>query len=196
MTCLQNAQHSSQWLGSAPEELIADGKSAKVVLTHRQRSQAADRYFKLSGHRRGRQLACARLARVGYDAHPLMGTRDQALDLGQRHFAAKLDGQRLTVTAHRADAHANRLDRNRMVFAAENLVGLGTAFPFLLADTVAHVFSDPGNQAPGERHAKVLGRKALVAQYARDLAADIEYRRARIAEQVLCREMNFAHLLQ
>src|SRR6266699_588866 len=194
MTCLQNAKHSSQWLGRAPQQLITDGKGAKVVLTHRQRSQSADRYFELAGHRRGRQLACARLARVGYDAHPLMGIRDQVLDLGQRHFAAKLDGQRLTVTAHRADAHANRLDWDRMALAAENLIGLGTAFPLLLADTIAHVFSDPGNQAPGERHAKVLGREALVAQYAGDLAVDIEYRRTRVAQQVLCREVNLAHL--
>src|SRR5216683_1405291 len=196
MTGFENLQHSSQWLGGAPQKLIADSKSAKVVLTHRQCSQSADRYFKLSRYRRGRQLAYARLARIRYDAHPLMGIRDQALDLGQWNFLAKLDGQRLAVAAHCADSHADGLDGNRMGLPAEDLVGLGAALPFLLADTIAHVFSDPGNQAAGEGHAKMLGRKALVAQDAGDFTVDIEYRRTRIAEQVLCREVNLTHLLQ
>jgi hypothetical protein len=53
-----------------------------------------------------------------------------------------------------------------------------------------------GRRLPGERHAEVLGGKALVAQDARDLAVDLEDRGGRILQQRLRGEVHLAHLLE
>ena len=96
------------------------------------------------------------------------------------------------MTAHRADAHADRVDRDRRIRAAEDLVRFGTAFPFFLAHPVAQVLGNPRDQAARQRNADVRCREAVVAQDARHLAVDVEDRRLRIVEQALRREMRLA----
>ena len=100
------------------------------------------------------------------------------------------------MTAHRANAHADRVDRDRRIRAAEDLVRFRAAFPFFLAHPVAQVLGDPRDQAARQRNADVRCREAVVAQDARHLAVDVEDRRLRIVEQALRREMRLAHLLQ
>ena len=93
-----------------------------------------------------------------------VGARQNALDLGQRHVALELDGQRLAVAAHRADAHAQAVHRDRVALAPEDLVGLGLRLPLLAALAVAEVLVDPRKQAAGQRHAEVLVRQCVAAQ--------------------------------
>ena len=112
-----------------------------------------------------RQLA--RATRRGRSARPCtqwLRRGQHALDLVERHVARQLDGERLAVAAHRADAHADAVDRDRAIVAAEDLVGLGLRLPLLAALAVAEVLVDPGQQAAGERHAEVLRRQRVAAQ--------------------------------
>ena len=76
-------------------------------------AQPSDRNVHAAGHRGRRQLAHRALALVRHDAHPLVGRGDDAGDLVERHVLPQLDRQRLAVAAHRADAHAQAVDRRR-----------------------------------------------------------------------------------
>jgi hypothetical protein len=86
------------------------------------------------------------------------------------------------VAAHGADSHAEAIHRDRACFSPEDLVGLDVALPLLAALAVAEVAVDPGQEAPRERHAEVLGGEFVVAQDPRDLAVDVEDRGGRILE--------------
>src|SRR6266511_769751 len=179
----QDAYHAPKRLGRAPQQLVADGERAQIFAAHRELAQAADGHFECAGHGRRRQLADALLAQIRYHPHPVTGGCEDALDLRERNVAPQLDRQRLRVAAHRADAHADGIDRDDVgAAAAEDLVGLGTALPLLAAHAIAEILVDPRYQAAGERHAEVLGREILVTQYAGDLAIDVEDRRVRVVE--------------
>ena len=52
----QNPQHSPQWLGCTPEQLIADGKSGEIFTAHIHLSQPSDRHHQLTSNSTGCQF--------------------------------------------------------------------------------------------------------------------------------------------
>src|SRR5450631_131848 len=153
----QDAQHAPQWLRGAPQQLVAYSKRAEKLPPHFKLAQAPDRDVESPCDRSGRQLPHAGLAGIRDDAHPLVGTADDLFDLGQRQVAPELDRKRLAVATHGADPDTDGFDRNRGGFAAEDLVRLGAPLPFFLAQAVAHVVGDPGDQTTRERNPEMLG---------------------------------------
>jgi hypothetical protein len=108
----QNPDHAPQGFGGAPQQLVAYGERAEVLVAHRELAQPADRHFQRSGHGGRRQPPDAVGAGVGDDTHPLVAGSEHRLDLGERDVARELDGQRLAVAAHGANAHAQAIHRN------------------------------------------------------------------------------------
>src|SRR6266508_1614220 len=196
-TLQQDAKHAAQRFGRAPQQLIADGERTEVFGADRQLPQPPHRHFHRAGDRRGCQPLDALFASVANHADPRVAGSEHALDFGERDIAPQLDRQRLAVAAHRSDADTDRLHDDRVVWrAAENLVGLRTALPLLEAHAVAEILVDPGNETAGERHARMLGRKPLVAQDPGYLAIDVENSGGGVVEQILRREVGLAHLLE
>ena len=112
---------------------------------------------------------------VGDQLDPVVVTGDQRLDLVHRHVLGELDGQRLAVAAHGADAHAEAVDRD-LLGGAEDLVGFDQPFPLLAALAVFDLAVDPGEQAAGERVAELGGRDAVAVELGGDLLVDLEDR--------------------
>ena len=115
-----------------------------------------DRDVERAGHGGGREARERRLALVRHDAHPVVRCRDRALDVRDLHRALQLDRHRLAVAAHRADAHADAVDRHGRRGEAEDLVSLRARLELLAAVAVAEVAVDPRQQAAGERKAEPL----------------------------------------
>ena len=69
-----------------------------------------------------------RLAFVGHDLHPRLAAANRPSISSSGTLLRQLDRQRLAVAAHRADAHAEAVDRNRIRSASEDLVAFGLPF--------------------------------------------------------------------
>src|SRR4030095_11897208 len=87
-----------------------------------------------------------------------------------------------------ADSHAEAIDRSRgraeARALAEDLVGLGAAFPFFLAHAVTEILVDPGDQAAAERGAEIRGLRGAQRLLSRQhLAVDLQDSRLGIGEQ-------------
>ena len=123
-----------------------------------------DRHRQRARDDRRRQITHRRFALVRHDLHPVIRRCQNAMHFIERHVLRQLDGQRLRVAAHRADTHAQAVDRHRSRLAhrrlAEDLVGFSAALPLFLRHPVAEILVDPRNQRAGERHAEVVGRHA------------------------------------
>src|SRR5690606_31510472 len=128
-------------------------------------------------------------------------------DLVERDVALELDGQRLTVAAHGADAHAGSVDRRgwraKALPATENLDGFSFGLPFFARHTVAQVLVDPGDEVAAQGHAKVFLRQRRVLLRLEHATIDFQDRRGRIVEQRLDRLVEqpelgekFAHVLR
>src|SRR5690606_20402935 len=78
----------------------------------------------------GREPGQGGLLVIRDEFDPLVARAEELLELGERNVSVELDGERLTVAAHRADAHAGAIDRYRGG-EAEDLVRLDVAFPLL-----------------------------------------------------------------
>ena len=79
-----------------------------------QLAQPADGHLQRAGDRGRRELArCSPPARSAPRCTHWLASGEHRLDLGERHVARELDRQRLAVAAHRADAHADAVDRDR-----------------------------------------------------------------------------------
>src|SRR6267378_6759695 len=135
----QEAQHSAERLGGAPEELVSDGKRGKVeaAFFEGKLAHTSDRHPQRAAHRRWSQLAQACLPLVRNDSHPGVRLGEDLLDFVHRQIPPEFDGERLAVATHCADAHANAVDRDRVSFAAKDLVAFRLAFPLFAALTVA-----------------------------------------------------------
>ena len=110
-----------------------------------------------------------------------------ALDLGERQVAPQLDRQRLAVAAHRADAHAERVDGNRALAGRPRpRILLVSAPPFHSSRLMPlpRSLSIHGIRLPASGTPKCSVGKAVVAQDAGHFAVDVEDRRRRIVEQV------------
>src|SRR3990167_8901329 len=192
----QNTQHPAQRLRGAPQKLVAHGKGPQVLASYIELEKVLHWYGQGAGHRRRSEFLHADLALVRYHFHPLAGRFDHPLDFIERDVLGQLDGERLTVTAHRADAHADAVHGNRFVAAPENLVGLGLPLPLLTALAAGQFLVDPRNETARERNTKEFGRIPGTANRLSHLAVNVENRRGRIVEQRLYRGMSRAHLLQ
>ncbi|CNU06223.1 Uncharacterised protein [Salmonella enterica subsp. enterica serovar Bovismorbificans] len=85
----------------------------------------------------------------------------------------QLNGERLAVTAQRADAHAQTINRDHRG-SIEDLVGFRLAFPLFAALAVIKLFVDPGDQASRQRYAKVINRQLSAAGQCRNFAFNIK----------------------
>ena len=132
---------------------------------------------------------------VRHQPDPGIVLADQPFDVRQRHILVELDGQRLAVAAHGADAHAQAIHRNRALVATQDLVGLGLALPLFAALAVGQLLVDPGDQAASQRHAEMIHREGLATHGLGHLAVDIEDGTGRIGKVVGHRTVNGAHLL-
>ncbi len=84
------------------------------------------------------------------------------------------------MATHCADAHANAVDRDRVSFAAENLVAFRLAFPLFAALAVAEILVDPRQQAARKRKAELLSWQRLVPQRRAHRPVQLEDRGGRI----------------
>ena len=112
-----------------------------------------------------------------------MRRREHRLDLGERHVAPQLDGERLAVATHRANANAQTVDGDGTLRSAEDLVAFSLGLPFFLALPVAEIRIDPRQQAARQGMAEVRRRKAGVPQRVGNRAIDVEDRGCGIVEQ-------------
>ncbi|MNO98537.1 hypothetical protein D3C76_902850 [compost metagenome] len=163
--------------------------------THVQLAQAAHRNVQRAGNLSRAQLLHADFALVRYQLHPRVVLADHAFDIGDRHVFIQLDGQRLAVATHGADAHADTIDRDRALEAAEDLVGLGLGLPLFTALAVRQFLVDPRDQAAGQRHAEVFGRVGFAAHGLGDLAVDVEDGAGRVGQFIGNGGIGRAHLL-
>ncbi len=166
-----------------------------------------------AGDRGRRQVAQRRLAGVRHELHPcVVDPAIDGLDVGERHVLLQLDRQRLAVAAHRADAHAETVDRDsacadRPKPAPWPRILLVSAMPFhsSLRHAVAEVLVDPGDQAAAQRHAEVrrllgaTGRAASASTW-RSISRIarlriVEQRRDRGVERAVLRQQ-LAHVLR
>src|SRR3569623_2515078 len=140
---------------------------------HIELAQTADGHALRAGYGGGREITHAALAFVRDHVHPVVMTGEHGVNFIERYVLIELDGARLAVTAHGADAHADAVDRNRSVFATEDLIGLGLPLPFLFALTAVELFVDPWDQAAGERRAEEFLGITIGAEVLSDLADDV-----------------------
>ena len=68
----QDAQHAAQWLGCPPQQLIADGESGQVFVTHGHLAQTADGGAQGAGNGRWREFFQGDFALVGDDLGPFV----------------------------------------------------------------------------------------------------------------------------
>src|SRR3546814_2962227 len=106
-----DAQHAAQWFGRAPKQLVANGKRAKVVGSHRHLSQASDGDIECTCYGNGCQFPHGCLALVGHDTRPLRTLGQDAGYFVEPYVAFQLDGERLAVAAHGAHTHAKAVYR-------------------------------------------------------------------------------------
>ena len=134
------------------------------------------------------------LAGVRHHLHPLVVGGEQGLEVGHRHVLLQLEGERLRMAAHRADADAEAVERNGVAAAAEDLVALRHRLPLFLALAVAEIVRDPRQQAAGERIAEMGGGKVAAAQRVGHRSIDVENRGCGIVEQRAHRRVRASHL--
>src|SRR5215472_19101952 len=106
----EDAEHAAQRFGSTPEELVANGKGAEIFRTEIQLVQPADGDIERPRNGCGSEAAQRGFFCIGNDSNPFVRVCEQLLDFGERHIAFQLDGQRLAMTAHGADADADAVD--------------------------------------------------------------------------------------
>src|SRR5437879_4445550 len=137
----QEAQHSPERLGGAPQQLVPDRKAGKVeaAFFERKLAQTSDRHLQGAAHHCWSQLAQAGLALVRNNSDPRVRFAEQLFDFVHRQIPPQLDGERLAVATHCANAHANAVDRGGGFFAPHDLVALRMAFPILAALAVVDV---------------------------------------------------------
>src|SRR3989338_3526813 len=181
-TLQQDTQHTSQRFGRAPQQLITHGERAEVLRTHIEFAQTTNRYTQGARYSGRAQLADARFALVRHQLDPGVVLADQAFDIRQRHILVQLDGQRLAVAAHGADAHAQAIDRDRVLETTEDLVGFRLALPLFTALAVWQFLVDVRNQAAGQRYAEVVHWEGLAAHGFGHLAVDIQNGAGRISQ--------------
>src|SRR4029077_12861904 len=91
------------------------------------------------------------VALVRNNSHPRVRLGEYLLDFVHRQIPLKSYGEGLAVAAHCADAHADAVDRDRVSFAAKNLVAFSLAFPLFAALAIAEILVDPRQQAARKR---------------------------------------------
>ena len=180
---------------AAPQSSWSPTVNAAILAPHRQLAQASDRHVQPAADGRGREFPDADLALVGHDPDPVVAAGDQALYFGHRQVRLQFDRERLAVASHRADAHAQALDRHRAGLGAEDLVGLDRRLPLLAALAVAQILVDPRNQIRRERHAEMRMREIVGRERGADRAVDVENGRRGVAEQGRRRPVDRPHLL-
>src|SRR5713101_6558411 len=180
----QEAQHSPERLGGAPEQLVSDRKGGKVgaAFFEGKLAQTSDRHLKRAAHRYRSQLTQACLALVRNDSHPRVRLGEYLLDFVHRQIPPEFYGERLAVATHCADAHADAVDRDRVLFAAKNLVAFRLTFPLFAALAVAEILVDPRQQAARKRKAEALPWQRLVPQRRRHRPVQLEDRGGRILQ--------------
>ena len=151
---------------------------------HVQLAQTANRDVQGAGDLVRAQLLNAGFAVVRHQLDPRVVLADQPFDIGDRYVFVQLDGQRLAVAAHGADAHADAIDRDRALEATEDLVGLGLGLPLFAALAVRQFLVDPRDQAAGQRYAEVFGRVRVAADGFGHTAVDVEDRAGRIGQLI------------
>src|SRR5262245_20527845 len=67
-----DAQHATQWLGGAPQQLIPDGEGRQVFTTHRELPQPADRNVERAGDGSRCELGEAGFLLVRHHGYPLV----------------------------------------------------------------------------------------------------------------------------
>src|SRR5262245_24018864 len=101
------------------------------------------------------------------------------------------------MAAHRADAHADAIDWNRLVACqAENLIRFRLPLPFLLALAIAQILVDPRNQTASKRNSEVLDRIRSAANRLSHAAVDLENCRRWIGKLLLRAAAGHGHLLE
>src|SRR5204862_8152970 len=78
----QEAQHSPEGLGGAPQQLVSDRKGGKVEapIFERKLAQTSDRHLQRAAHRRRSQLAQTCLALVRNNSHPRIRLAEHLFD--------------------------------------------------------------------------------------------------------------------
>jgi len=143
--------------------LITTGKRLNILRPHFHLPHPADRYGQGSGDCRRGQTCQGRSLVVGNQLDPLVVIGDESFDIRQRQIPVQLDGHSLTVAAHCTDPDTDAVNRNRRG-GAEDLVGLGKAFPLLAALTILNLAVDPGEHVARQRIAEFLLRQRITAQ--------------------------------
>ena len=110
----QDAQHAAQRFGRAPQQLVADRERAQIFAGPSPSCAGGPTGIvsvpvTATGVRS--RIVASRL--FGTTFTQSLSAAMMRLDVGQRHVLLQLDGQRLAVAAHRADAHAEAVDRDR-----------------------------------------------------------------------------------
>ena len=168
---------------AAPQSSWSPTVNARDVLrAHLQLADAAHRDVQgAGGGDRGQRVDGGFLG-VGHDLGPLVVRGQQLLDLGHGQVLGELEGQRLGVRAHGADAHAQPVHDDLVgLGVAQDLVGLHPGLPLLLGLAVAQVRVDPRDQRAGQRHAE-LGGVQPAALGGEDLAVDLQDRGGRVVQ--------------
>src|SRR5690606_7588474 len=190
----QNAQHAAQRFGCTPEQLITDGERTQIMRAHVELAQPPYRHAQSTGHSSRTQLLHARVTMVGNQFHPGVVLTDHALDIRDRHILVQFDGQRLAVAAHGANAHADTIDRNRVLEASEDLVGLSLRLPLFAALPIRQFLVDIRNQAAGQRHTEVIHGESFRTLAFGNLAIDFQNSAGWIGQLVGHRRVDAAHL--
>ncbi|CAI8951007.1 hypothetical protein EMIT0215P_60197 [Pseudomonas serboccidentalis] len=175
--------------------MVADGESTDELRTHVQLAQTTHRDIQGAGDLGRAQLLHADVAVVRHQFDPRVVLTDQPFDVGDWHVFVQFDGQRLAVATHGADAHADAVDRDRALEAAEDLVGLGLGLPLFAALAVRQFLVDPRDQAAGQRYAEVFGRVCVAAHGFGNTTVDVEDRAGRIGQLIGNCRVGRAHLL-
>src|SRR2546425_761140 len=181
----QKAQHSPERLGGAPEQLVSDRKCGEVeaAFFEGKLAQTSDRHLQRAAHRYRSQLAQACLALVRNHSHPRVRLGEYLLDFVHRQIPPEFYGERLAVATHCADAHADAVDRDRVLFAAKNLVAFRLAFPLFAALAVAEILVDPRQQAARERKPELPAWQRSVPQRRGHRPVQLKDRGGRILQQ-------------
>src|SRR6266436_3776731 len=181
----QKAQHSPERLGGAPEQLVSDRKCGEVeaAFFEGKLAQTSDRHLQRAAHRYRSQLAQACLALVRNHSHPRVRLGEYLLDFAHRQIPPEFYGERLAVATHCADAHANAVDRDRVSFAAKNLVAFRLAFPLFAALAIAEILVDPRQQAARKRKPELPAWQRPVPQRRGHHPIQLEDRGGRILQE-------------
>src|SRR5690606_32510686 len=104
----------------APQQLVTHRECAQVLRTHVQLAQTPYWNAHRAGHSSRAEFLDAGFTMVRDQFHPWVVLADQTFDISDGDVFVQLDGQRLTVATHGADAHTDAVDRNRALEATED----------------------------------------------------------------------------